>query len=653
MRTHANISLFSRKGVRQILLIALVYWFFLGLTKYTLHYAPGIEFRLAGFVPIIGGMFFGLPGAIGAGLGNFLGDLGGNDTMPARLCGMLANFYLAYVPYRIWYGFKEHNPAMFIYNQHSFLCFVLCLFVAEFNVSAFLCVLIDYFYNPANGFLLFTRLVAAQYSFPVLLGLPLLLYLRSKVSGCCYPTKTGAGGYHKQILVILTCLNLLFLTGQYYYADISEAMLLALAVLTGLMLGYICTMPVAAKSVESPQQRQYVSLVARFTMALMILLTGFIVAGIVLTCVDAAFHHVNFSDVDNWQHFDTYVNSIIVVLIGMIYLMLGQVEKNVSNPLESLSKQALNYIEDSDLAKNQQQMAEKIEKQLPAEEASRQNELASLESSFYHMSEEIRQSVQRLAQESEKHHGQQAQLNIASQIQQGLMPNMASINQWLAKHRYNYHIQSSMNTATLVGGDMYDCYPIGEDYLLITVADVSGKGVPAALFGAVTQAFLGNALNNNLAAVDSLGDIVARVNGLLQEQNKEMLFVTMWVGILQLSTGEITYVNAGHNPALLKHKDQTEASQLDKISGPVLGLMENVVYTSYKVILPPGGRLLVYTDGITEAENSCNEFYGTKRLLKKFCHAQTLEALVNDVLAFAGDVHQSDDATCVWLERLE
>lgn len=199
---------------------------------------------------------------------------------------------------------------------------------------------------------------------------------------------------------------------------------------------------------------------------------------------------------------------------------------------------------------------------------------------------------------------------------------------------------------------MYDCYPLDDDHLLLSVADVSGKGVPAALFAAVAQALLENSLLGNKEAVKSLADIVVKVNNSLENQNKEMLFVTMWIGILELSTGVINYVNAGHNPALLKIKEQPMAEKLERLSGPVLGLMDNQNYISYKAVLPPGGKLLIYTDGITEAENVHNQFYGTKRLCQVFSSAYTPESVINDVETFVGSAPQSDDATFVWVERL-
>lgn len=646
MRVRSYISPLSREGLKQIVIVALGYWFFLGLTKYTLQYAPGIEFRLAGFVPILAGMFFGLPGAIGSAIGNFLGDLGGPDIMPARLCGILANFYIAYVPYRIWYGYKKHNPAMFIYNQRSFLCFMGCLFVAEFNVSAFLCGIIDYFYNPANDFLLFTRLVSSQYSFPVLLGLPLLLYLRSRKAACFYPPPGGRKGYQKPALVLLTVYNLIYLAAICVYDDLLPSHVLCSMLLNAAVLGYICTMPVASKPGDM-EMRNYLSLVARFTMALMILFTGFVVSGIVLTLVDAAFHNVNFSDVNNWQSFDTEVNAIIVLLIAMIYFMLGQIEKNVSRPLEKLSKQALNYVE----KENGQGL--RFDSGLPSKVLSSQrDEIAALEESFYRMGKEISESVQKLTLESEKYHAQHAQLAVASQIQHGLMPDLDLINQWLEENQHEYYIQGDMRAAKQVGGDMYDCYRLDDDHLLLSVADVSGKGVPAALFEAVTQALLENSLLGNKEAVNCLADIVTKVNNSLENQNKEMLFVTMWVGILELSTGVITYVNAGHNPALLKIREQPMAQKLEKLSGPVLGLMDNQTYISHKAVLPPGAKLLIYTDGITEAENVHNKFYGTERLCRVFSSAYTPEAVINDVASFVGSAPQSDDATFIWVERL-
>jgi len=219
-----------------------------------------------------------------------------------------------------------------------------------------------------------------------------------------------------------------------------------------------------------------------------------------------------------------------------------------------------------------------------------------------------------------------------------------------------FDIYASMNPAKQVGGDFYDFFLIGDDCgqmkgkLGFLVADVSGKGVPAALFMMKAKALLRDYVSSGM----ELGEAISEVNRQLVDGNDESMFVTAWVGVLDYGTGHVDYVNAGHNPPLLWQNDDGWRWMREK-SGPVLGLFE-VPYSAHEVECNTGDMLLLYTDGVTEAFDVNAELYGEERLLAvaekgyRLHPSALLESVKADVAQYAEGAEQSDDITILALE---
>ena len=148
-----------------------------------------------------------------------------------------------------------------------------------------------------------------------------------------------------------------------------------------------------------------------------------------------------------------------------------------------------------------------------------------------------------------------------------------------------------------------------------------------------------------------LAEAIRQTNDALVRNNEQCLFVTVWLAKLELSTGHITYINAGHNPALLTNPAKDKRLWLEELSGPVLGLMPDIPYTRHSALLPPGHKLLIFTVGLNEAENQQNEFYGDDRLREIFLKAKSPEEIMADIACFVGNASPSDDKTYLWIER--
>ena len=210
-----------------------------------------------------------------------------------------------------------------------------------------------------------------------------------------------------------------------------------------------------------------------------------------------------------------------------------------------------------------------------------------------------------------------------------------------------------MTPAKEVGGDFYDFFLIDNDHLGMVMADVSGKGVPAALFMMMSKILV-----NNFAMMGSSpAKVLEQVNTQICKNNDEEMFVTVWFGVLEISTGKITAANAGHEYPIIKKPDGSFELFKDK-HGFVIGGMEGMRYKEYEFTLEKGGVLFLYTDGVAEATNSKNELFGTERMLETLnaqpeaCPKEMLDNMKKSVDSFVGDAPQFDDLTMLGVKLI-
>ena len=240
-----------------------------------------------------------------------------------------------------------------------------------------------------------------------------------------------------------------------------------------------------------------------------------------------------------------------------------------------------------------------------------------------------------------------AELNVANHIQTSMLPNLFPA----FPEREEFDIYASMTPAKEVGGDFYDFFMVDDRHLAIVIADVSGKGVPAALFMVIGKTLI----KDHTQPGRDLGEIFTEVNELLCESNSEGLFITAFEGVLDLDTGEFVYVNAGHEmPFVCKVGGDFELYKIR--AGFVLAGMEGMQYRAGSMMLEPGDKIFQYTDGVTEATNKNNELYGMKRLdtilnkVKNMAPQAILPAVKSDMDEFVGETPQFDDVTMLCLE---
>lgn len=241
----------------------------------------------------------------------------------------------------------------------------------------------------------------------------------------------------------------------------------------------------------------------------------------------------------------------------------------------------------------------------------------------------------------------QNELNIARQMQQSILPAQFPRGP-------DFQVYASMTPARNVGGDFYDIVHLEDNRIGVAIADVSDKGVPAALYMMSSRTLLKGAA----IGCESPSQVLDEVNSLLQDDSDTGMFVTLFYGIYDPATNEFTYANGGHNPPLIVHADGS-STVLAMTGGVALGVVPSIQYEQTTVALSPGDTILLYTDGITDATNEEGEFFGLERLQATFAgnpprdsraaNDAVFEALQN----FVGDAAQADDITCLALSRSE
>lgn len=237
----------------------------------------------------------------------------------------------------------------------------------------------------------------------------------------------------------------------------------------------------------------------------------------------------------------------------------------------------------------------------------------------------------------------QQELEIARSMQLSILPRQAPSTEAV-------EVDALMVPAKEVGGDFYDYFLVGDQHLALVVADVSGKGIPAAFFMAISRTLL----KNNATLLAEPAHIMARLNDQLCSENEQMMFVTVFFGLLELATGKLDYVNAGHNPPALRRADGT-VSLLPSGQNTALAVIDGLDYVPGQLTLANGDLLLLYTDGVTEAANAGDQLFGEARMLDivqahqpgQPSQTSLTQAVLQQIRVFEAGAAQADDITCV------
>lgn len=331
---------------------------------------------------------------------------------------------------------------------------------------------------------------------------------------------------------------------------------------------------------------------------------------------------------------DVLIRLIIILAVSaMVILVLSYLlSKTITNPIKLLLSKVVK-IGEGDLET-------KIDDR-------GKDEIAELAAAFNKMTIDLKTYIANISKITAEKERIGAELDVARKIQGSMLPCIFPPY----PERQEFEVYATMLPAKEVGGDFYDFFLIDENHLAVVIADVSGKGVPAALFMVIAKTLI----KNNALQGKAPKDIFEKVNNQLCENNDASMFVTAFMGILEISTGEFIYINAGHNAPLIK-KAAGDFQWLSTKPGFVLAGMEGMVYKQDRIILQQGDVLYMYTDGVTEAVNRNNGLFGNNKLLldinryKEFTLSELLSGIKNEIDQFADGAEQADDITMLALK---
>ncbi|NPU85145.1 MAG: SpoIIE family protein phosphatase [Syntrophaceae bacterium] len=322
------------------------------------------------------------------------------------------------------------------------------------------------------------------------------------------------------------------------------------------------------------------------------------------------------------------VMAIAGIGLSALLLLVVGVSRNITRPVRELAFRA-GAISKGDL-------------DVPLPPLHAQDEVGELTASFEEMRLALKEYIRNLRETTAAKERLESELLIARNIQMSFIPKRSQ----RFPEGAGFEISGTLEPAQEVGGDLYSFFLVDDDHLFFAVGDVSGKGIPAALFMAVTITLMKGIARRNIDPAD----ILERINGELCRENDSLMFVTVFCGILDVRTGELRYSNAGHNPPVLRSLGGS-ACWLPVPEGILLGVFKDAVYRTERIRFVPGDEILLYTDGVTEALNPEKGFFGDARLLRTVDEkmdrdpAGLVGRIVDSVRTFADTEPQSDDIT--------
>ena len=353
-----------------------------------------------------------------------------------------------------------------------------------------------------------------------------------------------------------------------------------------------------------------------------------------LVCADASVNRVTQNIRDAVQHLALASGFVLLASTIILYMLLG---RKILRRIVHLEKDVADYSETKDPG-----MAIAIR-----EKKGQNDELGSLSDRFADMIVSLDKYMTNLQHVTAEKERIGAELSVATQIQADMLPRIFPA----FPGRKEFDLFATMTPAKEVGGDFYDFFLIDEDHLGVVMADVSGKGVPAALFMVIAKTLI----KNRAQMGASPSEVLAYTNEQLCEGNDAELFVTVWMAIIEISTGRGIAVNAGHEHPVLRRRDGSYELVVYRHS-PAVATLEGLRFREHEFQLHPGDSLFVYTDGVPEATNAHDEMFGNERMLdainevKDRTPEERLYHIKEAIDTFVGEAPQFDDITMLCLD---
>lgn len=620
------------------------------------------ELRLSAVFPVPAGLLMGPAGALGCAVGNILSDCFGHLST-ASIFGCLANFLYAWLPYKLWHTILpvEKHKIRFISSADTVLKFIVITMFSttvsmavlaagcelinaykffEIFIPTAMCNLFFSLFGGTTLFLVLTKLIRLKPVVPkrlyrntyihkryipdyILCAAALLLIgLKELYNYSSYLEHADGTPFD------LLCELLNFNSGR--WGDVFDIILISVVLLLAML-------PMLRSKL--PSKERFVMPSTKPEISSQIIVVFFIFTAV---CSFVLFAVLEFIFVSNKYRITTdndlfhitlgvffYVNLIGIIMIVMLYTVLKMLEKKVTKPISCISEYCNDF----------------VRKGLAAELPSfgkTSTEISRLAGSYEKMTADIIRYIGDVQQQAKREERARATLDAAAKIQMNILPKPLKSD--------SFAVCSYIKPAQAVGGDFYDFAQLDDNRLLVCIADVSSKGLPAAIFMAEASTLV--KCSKQLSAEL----ILKNVNNTLCENNSENMFVTMFVGIIDAEKRTMEFANAGHNFPIIRSGGKSQ--WLESKPNLALGFFPDVNYTLHSIQLESDFELLLYTDGVNEAESINGEFYGNERLIS-LCDSiyggetpfeAHLDILINSVRDFTSGAPQSDDITALTIK---
>ena len=587
---------------------------------------------------LVSGMILGPYGALGATVANFLCDIIRGYGPVTAAGSFFFGFAISYLGYKLWYGsysFRPNATRLRLSNTRNVVLFLsIVLFCGLLysilhgklfyltlpeTISLNSTIEIRYFLNFINSSFIFG-----------IIG----IWISNKIDFAHIPqsSKDKPNKKFYQIvgaLLVLSILATLIIDSSVQLNN--YIVLIELAVLTFLLFVYL-KKPITSDMIVNDSKSIPEEIMNLFQLSLL----SVIFLGIIIS-----YDHNIITAISNLLPLN--VNEVIISMMLLMDILLliffipslavlRYVEIKVIEPILSFAR-----IEDF-IHEN-----EKIESDGLVEIYSRyisdETEIGTLARSYTDLINFNNNYIENIREIEGEKERIKAELNIAYRIQAANLPKEGIFNEY-------YSVNGYSQPAREVGGDFFDYYELDDDHLAIVIGDASGKGVPAAILAMISQVMIKQMLKNTRDP----SEILYLLNNQLCENNSESMFITLWIGIYNKTTKQLTFSNAGHNPPLIKENDEFKYLNID--AGLVLGIMEDFDFVREEITLRE--QIVLFTDGITDASNTKNEMYGEDKLLNFFNEFKSdkgpIMPLLSDIHEFTRDAEQFDDMTVLYLK---
>lgn len=643
--------------VRRMFISAAIFFAVALPFKYLFSLVPGVtEIRPANVVPPVLGILFGLPAAVGISVGNLISDILSGSNVFICVTGFIANFLYSYLPYRMWYtefASKGKVTPPNLSSMKDVLKFIFVIFINSLLVTILLMLIFEtagFGTSGDNAPLLFFN----NFDFAVILGVPLLSILaNSRLVPHTPKRKEKTNGNAVFLKITFALPYVISAVGIGYFCfskfgniGMNPKITLPLMIVFMLLLIIYILRPFTAEIDTAVKKKARFSIKAKVTVGFLITAVVFI-AFVFRSTYDSVTMNGEIERLVLVNHIYLVVGIAINIIFGVTILALWYVETKITTPIEMISKLVDEFAGQDHLGENDNK---KLKEMCTSIQERTKDEIGELAHDFNRMMSDIENYVLNIRTVTAEKERIGAELSIATQIQANMLPCIFPA----FPERNEFDIYATMNPAKEVGGDFYDFFMVDDRHLAIVMADVSGKGVPAALFMVIGKTLI----KDHTQPGKDLGEVFTEVNELLCESNSEGLFITAFEGVIDLSSGEFRYVNAGHEiPYICKKDGRFEPYKIR--AGFVLAGMEGMKYKCGELELEPGDKIFQYTDGVTEATNANNELYGMDRLTEilgensALAPTELLPVIKNDIDRFVGEAPQFDDITMLCLEYKE